>query len=102
MTSTGRASFDTGAGLARYLPGGGNRASLDGGGSGARPMGMGTKGSLTPSLGTGTGTGSGTGTGTPTVRDEDVRQMTDVLPNVERGVVRRYLLKYGEPMRAIG
>lgn len=40
--------------------------------------------------------------GSPGVREEDVRQMADVLPHVERGVLRAYLGKHGEPMRAIG
>jgi hypothetical protein len=42
--------------------------------------------------------------GTPQtpVREEDVRQMADVLPSVERGVLRMYLQKHMEPMRAIG
>lgn len=40
--------------------------------------------------------------GSPGVKEEDVRQMADVLPHVERGVLRVYLAKYQEPMRAIG
>lgn len=40
--------------------------------------------------------------GTGTVRDEDMRQMGDVLPHVERGVLRMYLQRHLEPMRAIG
>lgn len=40
--------------------------------------------------------------GSPGVREEDVRQMADVLPHVERGVLRVYLAKHQEPMRAIG
>jgi hypothetical protein len=39
--------------------------------------------------------------GTP-VREEEVRQMADVLPSVERGVLRMYLQKHKDPMRAIG
>jgi hypothetical protein len=40
--------------------------------------------------------------GSPGVKEEDVRQMADVLPHVERGVLRVYLAKHLEPMRAIG
>jgi hypothetical protein len=36
------------------------------------------------------------------VRDEDMRQMGDVLPHVERGVLRMYLQRHLDPMRAIG
>lgn len=36
------------------------------------------------------------------ISEEGVRQMIDVLPHVEKGVLRGYLAKYGEPMRAIG
>jgi hypothetical protein len=38
--------------------------------------------------------------GTP--RDEDVRAMGDILPHVEKGVIRTYLARYGEQMQAIG
>lgn len=40
--------------------------------------------------------------GSPGVKEEDVRQMADVLPHVERGVLRVYLQKNQEPVRAIG
>lgn len=40
--------------------------------------------------------------GSPGVKEEDVRQMADVLPHVERSVLRIYLQKHQEPMRAIG
>jgi len=36
------------------------------------------------------------------VSDEAMRQMGDVLPHVERGILRIYLQKYLDPMRAIG
>ena len=35
-------------------------------------------------------------------KEEDVRSMADILPQVERGVLRAYLAKYGDQMRAIG
>ncbi len=37
-----------------------------------------------------------------TPKEEDVRGMADVLPQVEKGVLRAYLVKYGDQMRAIG
>lgn len=40
--------------------------------------------------------------GSPGVKEEDVRQMADVLPHVERSVLRVYLQRHQEPMRAIG
>lgn len=35
------------------------------------------------------------------VKEEDVRGMQDVLPHVEKGVLRAYLAKYGDQMNAI-
>ncbi len=37
-----------------------------------------------------------------TPNEEDVRGMADILPQVERGVLRAYLGRYGEQMQAIG
>ncbi|WWC87727.1 uncharacterized protein L201_002619 [Kwoniella dendrophila CBS 6074] len=39
--------------------------------------------------------------GTPT-KEEDIRQMSDILPHVEKSVLRKYLARYGETMAAIG
>lgn len=35
------------------------------------------------------------------VREEDVRAMADVLPHVDKGVLRVYLAKHGDQMGAI-
>jgi hypothetical protein len=85
---TTRASLDQG--LARMSSG---RASLDSPRQGkmsapprSSPMGL-----HSPTVGASGG-----------VRDEDMRQMVDVLPNVERGVLRMYLQRHHDPMRAIG
>lgn len=35
-------------------------------------------------------------------KEEDVRGMADVLPQVEKGILRAYLGRYGDQMQAIG
>ncbi|WVQ79059.1 hypothetical protein IAT38_001152 [Cryptococcus sp. DSM 104549] len=79
----GRASLDTG--LARMTPPRNGRGSLDG--------------TRTPVAG---GVpGPRVGAGTP--KEEDVRHMADILPHVERGVLRGYLVRQGgDQMRALG
>ena len=36
------------------------------------------------------------------VRDEDLKNMSEVLPHADRGVLRGYLARYGDQMQAIG
>ena len=36
------------------------------------------------------------------VKDEDLKSMSEVLPHADRGVLRVYLSRHGDQMRAIG
>jgi len=79
---SGRASLDTGLSrMKTSTPQ--DRASLDGARMGKSSM-PATSSPLT------------------TPNEEDVRGMADILPQVERGVLRAYLGRYGEQMQAIG
>lgn len=73
---TGRASLDTG--LSRMAPQSNLRNSIDSTWT--------TKSAVTASP----------------LKEEDVRNMCDVLPHVEKGVLRAYLGRYGDQMSAIG
>jgi hypothetical protein len=65
-----------------------------------------TKGSLPPPRGSPMGYSipkiGSPSPGSVTPREEDVRAMADVLPHVEKGVIRAYLARHGEQMQAIG
>ncbi|KAK4684564.1 hypothetical protein P7C73_g5614, partial [Tremellales sp. Uapishka_1] len=75
----GRASLDQG--LSRMHVG---RGSLDGSAASRNGSVGGGKWSLSP------------------VKDDELSQMGDILPHVERGVLRKYLQTYGDQMNAIG
>ncbi|KAK8861409.1 hypothetical protein IAR55_002228 [Kwoniella newhampshirensis] len=92
--ATGRASLDTS--LARMIPSSRTtRGSLDSARTVPPPMG----GNRSGISGLGT---EKIGMNTPTPREEEVRHMADILPHVERSVLRAYLRRYGDAMQAIG
>lgn len=110
-TTPTRASFDIASAASHALgyARAGNRGSLDsarmGAGVGSPGMGIGMgsrngtpRGSVDR---TGSGSASPARRGTGQVDEQDVRAVSDVLPHVEKGVVRAYLGRYGDQMTAI-
>ncbi len=90
------------------------RGSLDSGAS-IRSAGGGTgagyrKGSVPPRAGSLTvtppigesGAVEGRGVGEGFVNEDELRAMGDILPHVNKGILRAYLGRYGDQMQAIG
>ncbi|WVR03968.1 hypothetical protein IAU60_000967 [Kwoniella sp. DSM 27419] len=109
----GRASLDMGMG--RMTPPRDARASLDSSRTPKAQMYTNTSSSSVSSMGTPMPRrgSSLAATMTPTVsssggspgmgpREEEVRQMADILPHVEKATLRAYLARYGDQMQAIG
>lgn len=93
-----RSSLDTGLSRISNVPyPASSRGSLDG----LRPISgsITRKGSLPPPRQSSLIEGSPTGSGPS---DAEVRSMSDILPHVNRTVVKAYLAKYGDQMQAIG
>ncbi|KAK6907166.1 hypothetical protein I203_101156 [Kwoniella mangroviensis CBS 8507] len=87
--AAGRSSLDTGLARMNYGQSQSGRNSLDGAAA------IAGAGYIPPPR-------SSLAGGSIAVKEEDLRQMSDILPHVERNVLRGYLARYGESMTAIG